>query len=213
MSSDDRSTTMVAGYYSADFSAMQLLKVMSRLTQPDALYLPYFLLCRELGVRAVDGMIKGRVLDLRWTETVTRENGDAPPTPRVRSGVTFTGASIAGQVPLPESVTGSTTRVGSSPLHMQGSSGTTAELLAQPSEEAMVPVSVHELGQRDEVPAYASASFGQRDVYEEAMEVVGPKLVPVTPIMRFAMRDVVQEYEDEQSMSEYASLSDDVDEY
>jgi acetyl-CoA carboxylase carboxyltransferase component len=42
--------------------------------------------------------------------------------------------------------------------------------------------------------------------------VVGPKLVPATPIMRYAMREVVQEYEDEQSVSEYASLSD-VDEY
>jgi hypothetical protein len=78
----------------------------------------------------------------------------------------------------------------------------------------MVPVSEHEFG-RDVVPAYASASInagGQRDMYEEAMEVVGPKLVPTTPVMRFAMRDVVQEYEDDQSMSEYASLSD-VDEY
>lgn len=226
MGTDDRSTTMVAGYYSADFSAMQLLKVMSRLTQPDAQYLPYFLLCRELGVRAVDGMVKGRVLDLRWTETVSRENVDAPPTPRVRSGVTFTGASFVGQQvtvpPLPESVTGSTTRVGSSPLaaHAQGSSGTMVDLVPQPSsDEGMVPVSEHEFGQRDVVPVYASASInivsgggGQRDVYEEAMEVVGPKLVPTTPIMRFAMRDVVQEYEDDQSMSEYASLSD-VDEY
>ena len=50
------------------------------------------------------------------------------------------------------------------------------------------------------------------DVFEEVMEVIGPKLVPMTPIMRYAMRDVVQEYEDDQSISEYASLSD-VDEY
>ena len=52
------------------FSAMQLLKVISRLSAPETHYLPYFHLCRELGVRAVDGMIKGRVLDLRQTETV-----------------------------------------------------------------------------------------------------------------------------------------------
>ena len=50
------------------------------------------------------------------------------------------------------------------------------------------------------------------DVFAEVMEVVGPKLVPTTPIMRYAMRDVVHEYEDDQSVSEYASLSD-VDEY
>jgi hypothetical protein len=50
---------------------MQLLKVMSRLSKIDTPYLPYFHLCRELGVRAVDGMVKGRVLDLRWTECVS----------------------------------------------------------------------------------------------------------------------------------------------
>ena len=209
---------MVAGYYSADFSAMQLLKVMSRLTQPDVQYLPYFLLCRELGVRAVDGMVKGRVLDLRWTETVSRENGEEPQTPRVRSGVTFTGTNTRLSVPpLPESATGSTTRVGIQFAgtagahghgHVQGSSGTAVELVAQPSSsEDMVPVSEQELGPGDGVPPYA-----QRDMYEEAMEIVGPKLVPMTPIMRYAMRDVVQEYEDDQTASEYASMAS-FDEY
>lgn len=50
---------------------------------------------------------------------------------------------------------------------------------------------------------------------EEEEEIVGPKLVPTTPIMRFAMREVVQEYyddEDDRTVSEYASLSD-VEEY
>lgn len=179
---EDRSNAMIAGYYSADFTAMQLLKVMSRLTQPDTGYLPYFLLCRELGVRAVDGMVKGRLLDLRWTETVTKENGEEA---RVRSDVS--GLGLGGSIP------------GASGIHFNaGSSSTAVELLPQASEEGMVPVSEHELG--------------QRDMYEEVMEVIGPKLVPTTPIMRFAMRDVVQEYEDDQSDSEYASLSD-VDEY
>jgi hypothetical protein len=50
------------------------------------------------------------------------------------------------------------------------------------------------------------------DVFEVVMELIGSKLVPTTPIMRYAMRDVVQEYEDDQSISQYASLSD-VDEY
>jgi hypothetical protein len=81
----------------------------------------------------------------------------------------------------------------------------------------MMPISEHEFVQRDAVPAYVGTSVNisgqpERDMYEEAMEIVGPKLVPTTPIMRFAMRDVVQEYEDDQSVSEYASLSD-VDEY
>ncbi|KAF9467176.1 hypothetical protein BDZ94DRAFT_1186225 [Collybia nuda] len=170
---EDRSNSMIPGQYAADFTAMQLLKVMSRLTQPDTQYLPYFLMCRELGVRAVDGMVKGRVLDLRWTETVTKEIGEEV---RVRSTAGFGGTPFG-----------------------PGSSGTAVEMLPQHSEEGMIPVS----------------EFSQpRDMYEEVMEVIGPKLVPTTPIMRFAMRDVVEEYEDNQSVSEYASLSDvDVVEY
>ncbi|TFK31804.1 hypothetical protein BDQ12DRAFT_693507 [Crucibulum laeve] len=179
ISGDDRSIAMTAGQYSADFSAMQLLKVMSRLAQPDTQYLPYFHLCRELGVRAVDGMVKGRVLDLRWTETVTKEMGEEM---RVRSHAGTAGMGM---------------RFGAE------SSGTTAVDLDPPppiDEEDMIPVEDHELPRQP------------GDPYEEIMEVVGPKLVPTTPIMRFAMREVVQEYEDDRSVSEYASLSD-VDEY
>ncbi|KAG5725197.1 hypothetical protein E4T56_gene10166 [Termitomyces sp. T112] len=176
---EDRSNTMIAGYYSADFTAMQLLKVMSRLTQPDTTYIPYFLLCREMGVRAVDGMIKGRLLDLRWTETVTRESGEDV---RARSGV-MSAAGGPGGIP-------SYSPPGVDPVAV--------DRMSQASEEGMIPVPEHELG--------------QRDIYEDVLEVVGPKLVPTTPIMRYAMHDVVQEYEDDQSVSEYASLAD-IDEY
>ncbi|BGP43050.1 hypothetical protein JCM10449v2_007065 [Rhodotorula kratochvilovae] len=58
----------------ADFRPADLLRVMRRL-QPeggeDAL--PYFPLCRELGARAVDGMVRGRLLELRWSAAVTEE--------------------------------------------------------------------------------------------------------------------------------------------
>ncbi|KAK7001006.1 hypothetical protein R3P38DRAFT_3051744 [Favolaschia claudopus] len=57
----------------------------------------------------------------------------------------------------------------------------------------MVPVSERELGK------------------EEYVEVVGCKLVP-TPIMKFAMREVIEEYEDQRSVSDYVSLSE-VEEY
>jgi hypothetical protein len=44
--------------------------------------------------------------------------------------------------------------------------------------------------------------------------VVGPKLVPTTPIMRYAMRQVVSEYLDDRTESEYASIVEgSVDEY
>jgi hypothetical protein len=183
---------MVAGYYCADFTAMQLLKTMSRLTQRDVTFLPYFSLCREMGVRAVDGMVKGRVLDLRWTETVIKEGSEDvgqradPPSPTV--GTRADGG------------TGSSVRI-------QVSAETNGTPAAQPTpieEEDMVPVSL-----TDMIPPH-SQTVGEELIAEE--EVVGPKLVPTTPIMRFAMREVVAEYEDEQSVSEYASLSD-VDEY
>ena len=182
-----------------EFSAMQLLKVMSRLAAPDTHYLPYFHLCRELGVRAVDGMVKGRVLDLRWTETVTREVGEEM---RVRSATTPTTAPT----PIPAGTAPAVT----TPLQARDSGNAGIGIISNESsnispvlgppppiddEEIMVPVN-------------------SGDIYEEIMEVVGPKLVPITPIMRFAMRDVVQEYEDDQSISEYASfLLSDVDEY
>jgi len=168
---------------------MQLLKVMSRLTQPDAGFLPYFLLCRELGVRAVDGMVRGRVLDLRWTETVTKENGEVG---RVGVGLVVGGAQAG--------VGGVGSPIGA------GSSGTAVEAMGGTEDGDMVAVSERDLGQP------LTNVYDEDDDDEEAMDVVGPKLVATTPIMKFAMREVVEEYEDEQSVSEYASLSD-VDEY
>ncbi|KAG5636872.1 hypothetical protein H0H81_006533 [Sphagnurus paluster] len=185
---EDRLNALIAGYYSADFSAMQLLKAMSRFTQQDTTYIPYFLLCRDLGVRAVDGMVKARLLDLRWTETVTKENGLDDPH---RSGVSVFAPGMGPGMRTPDGIPSY------SPPGVDPISVIPIAVDVVPSEEGMIPVSENEM---------------QRDMYEEVMEVVGPKLLPATPIMRFAMHDVVQEYEDEQSMSEYASLSD-VDEY
>ncbi|KAJ7481494.1 hypothetical protein FB451DRAFT_129897 [Mycena latifolia] len=145
---------------SAEFDAMALLKVMGRLARRDVQYLPYFALCRELGVRAVDGMVKGRVVDLRWTECVTDEYASESAHIHARAG------------------TGSGTAVDRESVESGSQDG------------EMVPVS-------------------ERELFEE--EVVGCKLVP-TPIMKFAMREVVAEYEDQQSVSEYVSLSS-VDEY
>lgn len=182
-----------------EFGAMELLRVMSRLARAETTYIPYFHLCRELGVRAVDGMVKGRVLDLRWTEPVTREADDT----RVRSGSgAGTGAGV-GAMPSPPL---------GAPLGgaFAGAGGSLPDIGPPPpidEEEEMVAVS--------EVGAGMGMGPGAErvpDVFAEVMEVVGPKLVPTTPIMRYAMRDVVHEYEDDQSVSEYASLSD-VDEY
>ena len=65
------------GSDTSDFTASQLIKVMVKLTESEdgpARALPYFLLCKEIGVKAVDGMVRGRILDLRWTDVVKRSN-------------------------------------------------------------------------------------------------------------------------------------------
>ena len=137
------------------------------------------------------GMVKGRVMDLRWTETVTREVGEEM---RVRSVATPTQIATsvvtapAVATPLKPRDSGNESRNISPVLRL---------VLGPPppidDEEIMVPV---------------TEGMHGGDIYEEVMEVVVPKLVPITPVMRFVRRDVVQEYEDDQSISEYASLSD-----
>lgn len=79
----------------ASFSAEDLMTVMRRLQSPpppsphahkhpasarDSIKppkpiesLPYFGLCRELGVKAVDGLVRARLLELRWSRTVSKE--------------------------------------------------------------------------------------------------------------------------------------------
>jgi hypothetical protein len=98
------------------------------------------------------------VLDLRWTETVTKES-------------LWDGMNRMGDHPI---VTNNGRAVASMGLEGQDGHG------------------------------------GQRDVDGDEPEdaVVSPKLVPTTPIMRYAMGEVVQEYKDERSVSEYASFSD-----
>ncbi|GAA5826711.1 hypothetical protein JCM11251_002864 [Rhodosporidiobolus azoricus] len=108
-----------------DFSPSDLLRVMRRLAPQSGMYeLPYFPLCRELGARAVDGMIRGRVLELRWSRTITEE-GDLEDKRRVRDK-----------------------------LRREGHG-------------------------------------------DEAEKIIGPVVVPTTPVVRFAMGEVLREYERE----------------
>lgn len=177
-----RDPSSVSEEYSADFSAMQLLKVMSKLSQVGTNHLPYFLLCRELGVRAVDGMVKGRVLNLHWTDPVTHEGeSTARPEP-----VTSTAANPpVGAIPSPTNIGSGSTL---------GASSEDGDMMA------MNPVNM------------STRELGQIDEEDEEEEVIGPKLVPLTPIMRYAMREVVLEYEDVRTLSDYASFTD-VEEY
>ena len=59
------------------FKAMQLLDVMHKVSATGAGpgCIRYFALCRAIGVRAVDDMVRARVFELRWSEPVTVEGG------------------------------------------------------------------------------------------------------------------------------------------
>lgn len=71
-----------------NFTAKDLLTVMKRLssssssinsslsTDEDYKSIPYFPLCRELGVHQVDSLIRAKVIELRWSPTITREGDD-----------------------------------------------------------------------------------------------------------------------------------------
>jgi len=54
------------------FSRSDLLYVMRKLVSPPY-SLPYFDLCRKIGTAQADSMVKTRVLDLRWTRSVSPE--------------------------------------------------------------------------------------------------------------------------------------------
>lgn len=56
----------------ARFSPKELTYVMRKMIEPPY-SMPYFQLCREIGTEKVDSMIKTRILELRWTRSVTPE--------------------------------------------------------------------------------------------------------------------------------------------
>ncbi|KAJ4489957.1 hypothetical protein J3R30DRAFT_3278378 [Lentinula aciculospora] len=195
----DGSST-AATYGESDFTAMQLLRVISRITEPGTTYLSYFALCREYGVHAVDGMVKGRILDLRWTEPVTKES-DTEETPHLNRQ--------SRPLSFEEGESNGRTLVDNS-NHLEGNAGVTSEedIVAIPEQE----VFSHNRRRR---------SSRWRSIYEGNIDsVVGPKLVPATPIMKYAMREVLREYDeevidDDATVSEYASAASlsDVEEY
>lgn len=133
---------------------MQLLDVMHRVSSTPPLSasvsssargagasIRYFALCRALGVRAVDDMVRARVLELRWAEPVTPEGG---------------GFSRVVGVPA---------ALGADAVGVDG------------------------------------------DGYGEA----GPTLLPTTPIMAYAMRAVLAEYEYQPADEEGEEVIDDAD--
>lgn len=161
---------------------------MARLTEPGVRSLNYFMLCREFGARAIDGMVRGRILDLRWTEPVTREDAPEPrrthrQRARRRSGVHHD--ELESPTLVDQDFADEIHRDGDAASEMHsddGASETAAEdFVVVPRADA---------------------------------DAMGPRILPATPILRYAMAHVVAEYEDAESVSEYASLSDaDIDEY
>ena len=169
-----------------EYSATQLLRVMNRFIQPGTRALSYFILCREMGARAIDAMVRGKILDIRWTDTISREGYD----PRVMS------MRIRESMPAAQ--------------RHANSSGTVVndqDILSEMSEDGdMYALSEEEM---------MRMSQQQWEILgaEDEEQIVGPKLVPITPIMRYAMRKVVDEYrDDDRTVSEYESLAE-VEEY
>jgi hypothetical protein len=66
------STAWSNGEDEAQFTRKDLTQVMRKLVEPPY-SLPYFDLCRQIGTAQTDAMIKTRVLDLRWTRSVSPE--------------------------------------------------------------------------------------------------------------------------------------------
>jgi len=242
--------------------------------------LPYFLLCREIGVKAVDGMVRGRVLDLRWTDIVRRSNtvgvedrtnpnsimhlpshsqihsrAQSADVLRIRGGGGYDSA-IGDMTPREITPKASQTTRESREVEDETSiHGADPDLIhsqepdrdhdhddhAPPhirnhtrAESATTMINSHEAiydaEEGEIVPAMSDAGDTpvtgpgeqryQPRYQEEVVEVedgndgfVGPKLLPATPIMRYAMRMVVGDYYvEDDAISEYASLSD-VNEY
>ena len=282
----------------ADFTASQLIKVMIKLTENEdgpARALPYFLLCKEIGVKAVDGMVRGRILDLRWTEAVKRSNTigvedrtnpnsqsilhlhashsqiqsrtQSTDVLRVRGGGATYDDSITPKeiTPKPSQTTRDSRDMADETLihetedghvnikeqdheHDQDNRGsldikpldtkshththTNTHTRAESATTMINPQeAIYDAEEGEIVPALSDAGdtpvtgpgeprYQQRYLQEELeLELeeddgfVGPKLLPATPIMRYAMREVVGDYVvEEDTVSEYASLSD-VNEY
>lgn len=193
----------------AEFTAIQLLKVMNRFAQPGTRALSYFLLCRELGARAVDGMVRGRILDLRWTDPVSREGWD----PRVFS--MRARESVVPSAPAGLGGMGGGSHHGGSGSAAQRAATGSGTMVNESSDAGGLDLDDEMVALSDEEIMRETQRGWELQGVEEEDEIVGPKLVPTTPIMRFAMREVVQEYydeDDDRTVSEYASLSG-VDEY
>ncbi|KAH9941565.1 hypothetical protein B0H21DRAFT_869580 [Amylocystis lapponica] len=172
--------------FQTDFTALQLLKVMNQLAQPGARSLPYFLLCREIGVRTVDAMVRGRILDLRWTEPITREWTDA----RVLSMRLRDSVRVRDSLRVRESV-----RIRDS-VRVRLAAGSSA-------------TAVNEQGGLGD-----SEEGGMEALTEDEVLRAHERLMEAQAAEDDEEEMVVQEYydDDDQTVSEYASLSD-VEEY
>lgn len=59
------------------FTSADLLKVMTQLSRVDSI--SYFSLCRDIGVSAVNALVRAQILGLRWTKPITNEDSDDGP--------------------------------------------------------------------------------------------------------------------------------------
>ena len=167
-------SSMIGDEPAPPFTATQLLAVLRALTTREATVanfsttevdetlkdfahspadtgVAYFPLCRAMGVRAVDGMVRAGVVEIRWSNAIGSESTDGRKWQH-------------DHVRVPDSVLD----------HEGGSTMLGKQKFARPG-----------VGRREDAALSGSG---------------GPRLVPVSPVMRYAMREVVKEWEGERNV-------------
>ncbi|EJD01993.1 uncharacterized protein FOMMEDRAFT_109071 [Fomitiporia mediterranea MF3/22] len=176
--------------------------------------LRYFALCREMGIKTVDDMIRARILELRWAEPVTQEGSPLPHSLHVDSSA------------IPPGEPSSTLLAGSSsmtfhpsnpphhvtaPVHMSPPPPSPPLFYSpdQPDSQEQDHVRIaspspsHNLLHAQYRSRARSYVWGKQR--EDHMDVeskdgvgladgLGPTLHPTTPIVAYAMRAVLDEY-------------------
>jgi hypothetical protein len=148
---------------------------MIKLCEPGVDEFPYFLFCRELGVGAVNDMVRGRMLELRWMETVPPEHPERSLGPS---------ASVIGAA-----------RGAADGVEAEYDQETDTDADASTVSFADSGLKTDQSRSRS-VVGYRRSRTQSRSPQQTmsaaaTSKVVGPKLVPLTPIMKYAMRDVV----------------------
>jgi hypothetical protein len=169
----------------------------------------YFALAREWGIRAVDGLVKTGIVELRWGPCVkpSRRAGSGCRRDRCRGGGRESGVM---RMRSKSNVNvGETGQEGLHPLAFARSEEALAlEGVIEPlsDEDAAVVVDRKDFGNEDEVEGDPDAEL--HSPWLNLGPDPGPTLLPVSPLTAHAMRVVLAEYEYEDMLAEHENDHD-----